>query len=153
MKKNEKGFSLIEVVIALLLLGIIGVALLSGLATASMALVIADERATAESLARSQMEYVKNQDYKDADIYDPGPPPTGGEVTYDKITGIPDSYTIWSEDRTGQYIHLEDEVIGVPWDSQNNLPVDSDVGLQRIELVIKHNGKEIITLEDYKVDR
>ena len=152
MKKNEKGFSLIEVVIALLLLGIIGVALLSGLATASMALVIADERATAESLARSQMEYVKNQAYITAAPYDSGVPGSG-EVTYDKITGIPDSYTIWSEDRTGQYIHLEDEVIGVPWDSQNNLPVDSDVGLQRIELVIKHNGREIITLEDYKVDR
>lgn len=63
MKKNERGFSLIEVVIALLLLGIIGVALLSGLATASKAIYIADERATAESLARSQMEYVKKQPY------------------------------------------------------------------------------------------
>ena len=70
MKKNEKGFSLIEVVIALLLLGIIGVALLSGLATASIALVIADERATAESLARSQMEYVKNQGYLVGGSYD-----------------------------------------------------------------------------------
>ncbi len=61
--KNEKGFSLIEVIIAVALLGIIGIALLSGLATASRALFIADERATAESLARSQMEYVKNQPY------------------------------------------------------------------------------------------
>ena len=142
MIRNERGFSLIEVVIALLLLGIISVALLGGLATASIALVIADERATAESLARSQMEYVKNQDYITA--------PDGGEVTYAKITEIPDGYTIMSVNRAGDTV---DDIIGVPWDSQNNLPVDTDAGLQRIELAIKHNGKEIITLEDYKVDR
>ena len=64
MKKNEKGFSLIEVVIALALLGIIAIAVLSGLATASIALIIADERTTSESLARSQMEYVKNCSYE-----------------------------------------------------------------------------------------
>ena len=149
MKKNEKGFSLIEVVIALLLMGIIGIALLIGLATASKAIFIADERATAESLARSQMEYVKNQAYITAADYDAGVPGSG-EVTYAKITGIPGGYTIWSVDRAG--VTVED-IIGVPWDTENNLPVDSDVGLQRIKLVIKHDVKEVITLEDYKVDR
>ncbi len=149
MIKNERGFTLIEVVIAMLLLGIISVALLSGLATASRALVIADERATAESLARSQMEYVKNQSYITAADYDVGVPGSG-EVIYVKITGIPAGYTIWSEDRASATVT---DIIGVPWDSLNNISVDSDVGLQRIKLVIKHNGKEIITLEDYKVDR
>ena len=142
MKKNEKGFSLIEVVIALLLLGIIGVALLSGFATASMALVIADERTTAESLARSQMEYVKNQGYNTA--------PAGGEAIYEKITGIPGGYTIWSVNRADATV---EDIIGVPWDSQNNQAVDTDAGLQRVKLVIKHHDKEIITLEGYKVDR
>ena len=151
--KNEKGFTLIEVMIAIALLGIIAVAFLGALATASRALVIADERATAESLARSQMEYVKNQDYKDADIYnpyDPGPPPTGGEVTYAKITGIPAGYTIWGVDRADATVT---DIIGVPWDSLNNQPVTTDVGLQRIKVIIQHHGKDVITLEDYKVDR
>jgi prepilin-type N-terminal cleavage/methylation domain-containing protein len=66
LKKNEKGFSLIEVIIALALLGIIAVAFMSGLATASKAIYIADERATAENLARNQMEYVKEQTYADS---------------------------------------------------------------------------------------
>jgi len=148
LKKNEKGFSLIEVVIALLLMGIIGVALLSGLATASKAIFIADERATAESLARSQMEYVKNQAYDTAADYDAGVPGSG-EVTYAEITA-PAGYTIWSVNRAGDTV---EDIIGVPWDTENNLPVDSDVGLQRIKLVIKHDVKEVITLEDYKVDR
>jgi len=61
--KNEKGFALIGVIIALALLGIISVAFLGALGTGSKALSIADERATAESLAESQVENVKNQPY------------------------------------------------------------------------------------------
>lgn len=71
--KNERGFSLLEVVIALVLLGIIGAAFLSALATASMGLIITDERNTAKNLAESQMEYVKGQDY--AYSYAPAPIP------------------------------------------------------------------------------
>ena len=58
---------------ALAILGLIAVAFLSGLSTASKAVFIADERATAENLAQSQMEYVKNQDY--AASYAPAPIP------------------------------------------------------------------------------
>ncbi len=149
MIKNEKGFSLIEVIIALALLGIIAVAVLGGLATASNTLAIADERTTAESLARSQMEYVKNQSYITVADYDPGVPGSG-EVTYQKITGIPAGYTIWGVDRADATVT---DIIGVPWDSQNNQPVTTDVGLQRIKVIIQHHGKDVITLEDYKVDR
>ena len=78
--KNEKGFTLIEVLVALALLGIIGVAFLSALATASMGLMITDERETANNLAESQMEYVKDQDY--AYSYAPAP--------------IPDEYATYS---------------------------------------------------------
>ena len=61
---RSRGFTLIEVTIAIALLGIIAVTILTALSTASVALIIADRRATAESLARSQMEYVKNQGYQ-----------------------------------------------------------------------------------------
>jgi len=58
---RSRGLALIEVLIAIALVGVITIAFLSALSTASTVLIIADERATAESLARSQMEDSKNQ--------------------------------------------------------------------------------------------
>ena len=126
--KNEKGFTLIEVMIAIALLGIIAVAFLGALATASRALVIADERTTAESVARSQMEYVKNQNY-DA-INDP--------PQYSLLSSIPDGYTIV----------VTAERLDPVGDGTGN-----DDGIQKITVTVSHNGKEVITLEDYKVNR
>ena len=60
---GQKGTTLIEVLIAIALLGMIAVPFLTALSTSSRALIIADERTTAESLVRSQMEYVKSQEY------------------------------------------------------------------------------------------
>jgi len=60
---RESGTTLIEAVVALAILGTIGVTFLSGLTTTSKAAFISDEQATAESLAQSQMEWVKNASY------------------------------------------------------------------------------------------
>jgi prepilin-type N-terminal cleavage/methylation domain-containing protein len=68
---GSQGFTLIEVVIAIALIGLIGAAVLSALSTASLALIIADERATAESVARTQMEYVKDNNSNPYDSEDP----------------------------------------------------------------------------------
>ena len=61
--KGERGISLIETVVAVALLGIIGVAFLSALATTSNSRLIADEHASARILAESQMENIKKQTY------------------------------------------------------------------------------------------
>jgi prepilin-type N-terminal cleavage/methylation domain-containing protein len=155
--KDERGFSLIEVLIALAIMGLVAVAFLSGLATASRALIIADERTTAESLARSQIEYVKEQEYDYASL--------GHEPSYDKIEAIPDNYSIWSVNYNGDTVNggNDDDIITIPWDADLGEPAAVDDGLQKIKLVIKHGGKEVftftdadgnkITLEDYKVDR
>jgi prepilin-type N-terminal cleavage/methylation domain-containing protein len=136
---SSRGFTLIEVVVAIGLMGIIAISVLGALSTASMALLTADQQATAESLARSQMEYVKNQ------IYNSTQP--GGEATYEEIAPIPDGYSVCSVNRGGEIVS---DVIGVPWDSENNTAVYQDNGLQKIELVIKNSGKVLNTLEGYK---
>jgi Tfp pilus assembly protein PilV len=76
--KGERGASLVEVVVALLLLGLIGLPFLSALATTSNARLIADEHAAARILAESYMEDIRQQEY--AFSYDT-PPVTEGYST------------------------------------------------------------------------
>ncbi len=170
LQGKSPGVGLIEVLIAVALLGILSVAFMSALATGSRVLVVADERTTAGSLARRQMEYVKNQPYNRAS------PNNNYKPTYQKISSIPAGYSIWSVNCTGAIVS---DIVGIPWDSQSNRPVDNnclnptDKGLQKIALVIKYekpNGEERIiytfinnntywahgvpiTLEGYKTDR
>ena len=73
--KSEKGFTLIEILVSLVLLSMIAVAFLSALATSSKAILIVDERSTAINLACRQMEYVKSENY--AASYTPAPIPNG----------------------------------------------------------------------------
>lgn len=147
--KNEKGFSLLEVMVAIALIGIIAVAFLGGLSTASKAVFIADERATAESLARSQMEYVKEQDYGDAPWSYELPPNTPSNPPSWWATHAPtfpegyDGYTV--------------NVSATPLlDNKGVILKD----IQKITITVYHNNKPIITstsgnytLEDYKVHR
>ena len=117
---------MIEVVIAIALIGIIAVAILSSLSTASIALIIADERATAESLARSQMEYVKNSPYDD----------TNNPLEYSPdLAAVPDGY----------YIDIE----AVRLDPEGDGNEDDD-GIQKITVIVSRDDKIIVTLVDYK---
>jgi prepilin-type N-terminal cleavage/methylation domain-containing protein len=140
MHKGERGFSLIEVAIAIALIGIIAVAILSSVSYANMVLIITDRQATAESLAKSQMEYVKNQGYEPADDED--------VAIYDEIPleSIPYGYSIWGLNRTGE----DPDVVGIPWSSENNTAVYSDNGLQKITVIIKY---EILGPENSKVQK
>ena len=138
--KNEKGFTLIEVMIAIALLGIIAVAFLGALATASRALVIADERTTAESLARSQMEYVKNQNY-DA---------TNNPPQYSPLPSISGDYTITT---TAEYFDADGDGI-IEVDVTTTEVREDDEGIQKITVTVSHLSKpDVITLEGYKTDR
>jgi len=143
LQDSSEGMTLIEVIIALAILGLVAVTFLVGVSTALKATSLADELATAQNLAQSQVESVKNQEYDTA--------PSGGEATYDKISlsSYPDYY-IKSSDRDSNIV---DEITGIPWDSENGQPSSEDEGIQKITVVIYHDTKMVLTLEDYKVDR
>ena len=140
MIKNEKGMSLIEVLIALAILGIVAAAFLSGMATASRALIIADERTTAESLARTEMEYVKNCKYTDL-------PPT--PWSYELPSGSP----VWDIEHIlpAGYDEYSLAVDGSALDADNDGNNDADI--QKITVTVDHQNKEVITLVGYKVNR
>jgi prepilin-type N-terminal cleavage/methylation domain-containing protein len=80
--KTEKGFSLIEVLIAVGLVGLMAAAFLMAIATASKAVLLADERTTAESLAKSQIESIKEQEYDATGLYLPISTPENYEIVY-----------------------------------------------------------------------
>ncbi len=77
---RESGVTLLETVVALAILGTIAVTFLSGLTTTSKAAFTTDERATAESLAQSQMEWAQSASYN-ATGYLPPPPPSSRDYT------------------------------------------------------------------------
>lgn len=137
--KKEKGFTLIEVVIALGFLGIMSVAFLGAISNAFTAVFILDERTTAESLARSQMEYVRNAPYQEGGFsYEiPPNPPTTQPPPWDT------SYTSLESCYSGYSV----EVQGVPCNSP-------DDGIQKMTVIVEHHDKpEVIKLESYKLQR
>ena len=129
---RSRGLSMLEVVIAIGLLGIIAVSILTALLTASAALVIADRRATADSLARSQMEYVKDDSSNPYDENDPQ------SYEQDNVESI---------DYPGCFISVSAEPLHSP-----------DDGIQLITVTITYyilgtENKKVerqFTLEDYK---
>jgi len=127
----ERGVTLVETLVALALMGIIAAAFLGGLATVSKATFIVDEQAMAENLARSQMESVKSQSYISYANPDHG--------NYGLITA-PDGYSV--------------EITVVPVDPNTGLPLLlEDNGMQKITAIVKHQGKQVIIFESYKVNR
>jgi prepilin-type N-terminal cleavage/methylation domain-containing protein len=145
--KNKKGISLIEVLIALALLGVIAIAFIGAIYVGLGSVAIADERATAESLARTQIEHVKQQPYRDADPSDVATY-SARDVSADKAY---DYYSVESYDREGGIAPIGTIVV-IPWNSESDDEVPVDAGLQKISLTIFHDDKAVLTLEGYKVD-
>lgn len=134
--KSQKGFALIEILVALALMGITAVGLLSGLATTFRAGTISQERVVAESLAKSQWESIRAQDYIPTADYDPDDP----DKRYEKIV-IPEEldvkgYTI--------EINAPQAIIS---------PEDNEFELQSITVVINCDSKQLLTMSDYRVGR
>lgn len=146
--KDEKGFGLIEVALAMALLGVVAVAFLNALATGSRAIMIADERATSESLARAQIEYVRSQEYSSAEW--------NYTVTSLDLSSTDEPAADWWDDDpppllSGDYDRYTAIVSTVPLNGV------IDDGIQVITVTIQHtvsgDTKEIFTLEGYRAQR
>ena len=126
--KNQAGFSLIEVILAIGLISIFSLSIPSALSGTSRATITTNKHITAESIARSQMDYVQKQPYDSANA----------TPVYLVIPDIPDSYSIV----TPMAARLDPRGDGT----------DNDDGLQEITVTVKQNGKIVFTLIDYKLN-
>lgn len=124
---SEKGFSLIEISIAISLAGILSVVIPGALATANKSTGIAEVQTTGENLARSQMDYTQSQ-------------------TYD-ITHNPPNYVVLSNLPVGYSITQSSDRLNPKGDDASN-----DDGLQKITVTIRYGDKIIYSLVDFKVN-
>ena len=118
--------TLIEVLIAMGIIAAVAVIFISGMATSSRTVMVNQEQVTGESLAKSQMEYVKRQ-------------------TYDAIGTIEYAELDPGQIPAGYDILITAEVLNPRGDGTTN-----DDGLQMITITVTHNGRTVFTLEGYK---
>ena len=72
--KNEQGLSFVEILVGLAIVAVVTTAFMSGMTTTFKGIEVSQERVAAESLAKSQIEYIKVQDYVAVADYNPGDP-------------------------------------------------------------------------------
>jgi len=126
----------LETIVALAILGVLAVTFLGGLATTSTAVMISQERVVAEGLAKSQLEYIKAQDYIPTADYDPSDSAKRYgliDISADLIT---QGYAI--------DINPPETIIS---------PGGETFELQSITVVIRRNSEEMLTISDYKTGR
>ena len=124
LNRRELGITFLETVIALAILGVVSVSFLNGLTSASKSVIIVDEKTTAESLARSQMEWVKSANYSYNATSYPAAPIPGGK-----------GYQQYSTAILAEPLHTPED------------------GIQKITVSVQRSGKGVYFLQGYKVDR
>ncbi len=129
---NQKGFSLIEVLIALTIFGAITVSLFLALNVSHKTTHSVNEQTIVESLTRSELEYVKSCDYDDS--LDPGHP----QYEVDPSLVIPTGYSI--------------EVTAKRLDPEGD-GTDNDDGIQKVTVEVYYDGELVLATESYKVKR
>ena len=140
---SQKGQTLVEVLIAIVILGMVAVPFLTALSVSSRAIMVTDDKAAAESLVRAELEYVKNSPYNF----------TG--FSY-RLPGTPPP---WDPNRTALdscYATYSVNVTGVPINSTTGeaLPdPKNDQHIQKITVVVYHQNTSVLTMSTYKTDR
>ncbi|MBI2854712.1 MAG: hypothetical protein HYX87_07325 [Chloroflexi bacterium] len=120
---QHAGVALTEALIALAMLGIFAAAFLGSLATGARGTIVANEKAMAESLARSEIEFVKSRNYQYLATEYPVNPdlqiPAGWSIPRPAVSPV----------------HATDD------------------GVQRFTVSVFRNGKQVLSITTYKVGR
>lgn len=139
--RSSRGATLIEVTIAVVILGLLLASIPPAMMVISRSRFNQTEMRIAESITRSQFEYIKSQDYQ------------WGNATVPSYTGapLPDFLTT---------SYGVSQPIAHPIDPEGNpLPPGTDYGVQEIEIVVygwryaQGGEEELLRTTNYKVAR
>ena len=125
--QDQRGLGLVESLVAVAILGSAVVTFVVALSAGSIAVREQDEQVVAQSLAQTQLEYIKAQDYILTADYEPNDP----EASYTTVD-TPEGYTV---------------AVGVA-----SIP-DTDTDIQKVTVTIYRESENIMTVADYKVNR
>ena len=125
VRRAERGFTLIEVLVALGIFGFVGLGIMGGLATAFRAQDTNRIHTIGENLARAVLEDIRFKDYENDNDYSPFSVP------------VPHGYSF--------------TVTTVPFCAPK--PCEEDINLQKITVTTLRGGEAILTVEDLKVRR
>lgn len=141
MSGNEKGATFVEVIVAIVLLGLIVASIPPAIIYSTRSVFAQKEQTVAEYLTRNQIEYIKSQPYI-----------LGNGTAYPNYDGykvpVPDpSYEILI---TALPIDINPTTGG----HDGYLPPNGgDEGIQEITIAIDHVNKVVLTTIFYKVNR
>ena len=139
--KNQKGFTLIEVLVAIVIIGIIAIPFGLGLSSIYKGNLVADQKSRAMTLAESQIELVKSLPYN----------ATGTQASYSGTVINNTGYTINGVNYNGTVI--ANVTYGVPWNTANGTKVGNETGIQNITVVVKQGYSTLATLSTYKINQ
>ena len=131
---DERGESLIEILMSVAIMSIVLSGFLAGLSTGAFSVAVVRERVTAENLVRAQLECIQHHPYilnADPDSY---------------LTACADTQlSAYPVDLSISYWHAPTETF------TSTLGLDS--GMQWITVTISHQGEPVFEMEDYKAER
>jgi len=123
LRSSEKGITTLEVLLAIVILGVVAVTFLGSVGTGAKATAITREQTVAESLIRSEAEYVKGCAYQYG----------ASEYPVDPTLTIPEGWTV----PTPAVVPVH----GI------------DDGMQEVTVSAEHQGKTVLSITIYKVAR
>lgn len=126
--RDQRGFSLLEVLVAVSILAFIGVAVVQGLTTVSRSTAITDEKSVAGNLATGYIDSIKGLDY--AATY-----PTAGQ----NIT-IPSQYSV--------VVDITFSSNGTTWSY-----VYTGQTLQKIRILISRESRPVLSVCTFRTER
>ncbi len=132
--RRQRGFTLIEIVVALGILAAIGVGLLRALDTNSRAVRTLDERVVATNMATAYFEAISNSDYETVPPY------------YDDVVA---NITIPAQYEVNYSISFSDD--GHVWsDTYSDETLQT---LQKITVFVSHQEKPVLSICTFKAEK